>query len=167
MYPMVQSIQKKNQSKTGALAPLFDRLVDENLSVQEEIRPFQTLTRQELFDSITTELSLVLNTRPTAKRLADTQTADTVSDYQFPVFFGLADFSWFEGSNDFSLHQVVRRLEEIITHFEPRLKNPKLRVKDMDKSILGMHVEITGDVLVDEVMERYNFPVTINNLFTR
>jgi len=37
----------------------------------------------------------------------------------------------------------------------------------MDKSILGMHVEITGDVLVDEVMERYNFPVTINNLFTR
>ncbi len=164
---MVQSIQKKNTSKTGALAPLFDRLVDENLSVREELHPFQTLSRQELVDSITAEISLVLNTRPTAKRLADTETTDSFSDYKLPIFFGLADFSWFEGSNDFSLHQVVRRLEEIIAHFEPRLKNPKVRVKDMDKSILGMHVDITGDIMVDDVMERYNFPVTINNLFTR
>lgn len=164
---MVQLNRKKISSKTGALAPLFDRLVDFDTSATHEIQPLQALTRRELQESISRELTLLLNTRPTSKRLAEDEPQESMSDYRLPIFFGLADFSWFEGSNDFSLNQVVRRLEEVIRRFEPRLKNPRIKTRQVDKSILGMHVEIMGEIDIEDAPEHFNFPITINNLFTR
>lgn len=164
---MVQLNRKKISSKTGALAPLFDRLVDFDTTTTHEIQPLQALTRRELQESISRELTLLLNTRPTSKRLAEDEPQESMSDYRLPIFFGLADFSWFEGSNDFSLNQVIRRLEEVIRRFEPRLKNPRIKMRQVDKSILGMHVEIVGEIDIEDAPERFNFPITISNLFTR
>lgn len=164
---MVQLNKKKELSKPGALAPLFDRLMDLEPSLTQELDPFAPLNAVQLQESITHELSLVLNTRPTAKRLADEDIPDSISDYCLPTFFGLADFSWFDAGQDFYLHKIVRLLEEVIRHYEPRLMNPKIKVRERDRAILGLHVDISGTIDPGDGVRQVNFPLSIANLFTR
>jgi len=162
---MVQLNKKKILSKPGALAPLFDRLVDLEPELSQELDPFAPLSAQALQESIIHELSLVFNTRPTAKRLAGEDIPDSVSDYALPTFFGLADFSWLDAGKDFYLHRIIRLLEDVIRHYEPRLMNPKVKVREMDRAILGLHVDITGTIDPGTGIQQVNFPLSITNLF--
>lgn len=164
---MAQALKQKEKKMKGALAPLFDRLTDLNPRDQMEAAPYYRLDFEGLKESIMAEVSLILNTRPTAKRQADQNPQQGGSDYALPIFFGLGDFSWFEAGHDFYLHQIARRVESAISYYEPRLKNPRARVSKVDKSILGVRVDITGDIVIDHIKERLNFPIAVENLFSR
>lgn len=164
---MAQAFNKRIKHQKGALAPLFDRLTDLNLWDKEEITPYHRLDFERLKQSILSEVSLILNTRPTAKRQAKKGPKGSVSDYALPIYFGLGDFSWFEAGSDFYKHQIARRVEEAIRYYEPRLKKPRVKVSQVDKTILGIRVDIAGEIVIDDVRERLNFPMAIENLFSR
>ncbi len=164
---MAQTLNKREKHVKGALAPLFDRLTDLEPNKDREVTPYYKLNFEELKESILSELTLILNTRPTSKRQAEKPTDDQLADYALPIYFGLGDFSWFEAGSDFYIHQIARRIEETIRYYEPRLQNPRVRVSEIDKSILGVQVGISGDIVIDDVRERLNFPLAIENLFTR
>lgn len=164
---MAQALKKKKNQSKGALAPLFDRLTDLDQGGIGEERPYHKLDFEGLKESVLSEISLILNTRPTAKRQAEKNSKGHLSDYALPTFFGLGDFTWFEAGNDFYLHQVTRRVEEAIRYYEPRLKNPRIKVTKVDKTILGLRVDISGEIVIDDVRERLNFPMAIENLFSR
>lgn len=164
---MAQALKKKDKEMKGALAPLFDRLTDLDPRGDKEVTPYYKLDFENLKESIMAEVSLILNTRPTAKRQAEEEPEDRISDYALPIFFGLGDFSWFEAGSDFYLHQIARRVEGAIRYYEPRLKNPRARVSKVDQSILGVRVDIAGDIVIDDVKERLNFPIAVENLFSR
>lgn len=164
---MVSALKKKKASQKGALAPLFERLTDLDPHTPKEKVPYDRLDLEGLRRSILAELSLILNTRPTAKRQAETPAQDHLADYALPAFFGLGDFSWFEAGSEFYLHQVARRIEEVIGYYEPRLKNPRVKVAKGDQPALGIQVEVSGEVFLEGLRERLNFPIAIENLFLR
>ncbi len=153
--------------QAGALAPLFDRLTDLEPHLVSEPSSYQILTPTELKESVQRELELVLNTRPTVQRPPEDGHGEFISDFALPQFFGLRDFSWFDGASDTGRRSIGTEIERVVTYYEPRLKNVKVRVSKHPQDPLALVAEIAGDLKIGEILERFTFPITIHNLLQR
>jgi len=151
--------------ETGAQVPLFDRLVDHEPHVKSEEASHFILTPERLYESIQRELELILNTRTTAKREADPDSPEILSDYKLPKFFGLQDFSWMNQASDFGRRKMARTIEDVISHFEPRLKNVTVKIEKIHKNTLSIEVHVHGDIQIETYRERVMFPMVIENIF--
>ncbi|AIL13278.1 hypothetical protein IM40_06860 [Candidatus Paracaedimonas acanthamoebae] len=158
---------EQSTKQTGVLAPLFDRLTDLEPHLIAEPSSYQMLGPQELKESVQRELELVLNTRPTVQRPPEDGHGEFISDFALPQFFGLRDFSWFDGASDLGRRAIGTEIERVVTYYEPRLKNVKARVNKHPQDPLALIVEVTGDLKIGEVLERFTFPITIQNLLQR
>lgn len=158
---------EKPTIQTGALAPLFDRLADHEPHVSSEPSGSQVLDPQDLRLSVQHELEMILNTRPTVQRPPEDAHGDFISDFALPQFFGLRDFSWFDGSNDFGRDTIGTEIERVVTYYEPRLKNVRAYVNKDLQDPLSLIAQITGDLKIGEIFERFTFPITIHNLLQR
>lgn len=161
-------INKKFQEPiVGAYAPLFDRLIDHDLSALEDLNAFYVLDLQGLKESIIHEIELIFNTRPTSKRLPEENDLQGGSEYDLPIYFGLNDFSWFDSSQEFTLHQIGKKMETLIMRFEPRLLHPYVHVSHVNRKVLGLDVSIKGDVWWNNTRIPMQFPITVKHLFSR
>lgn len=161
---------KNHETFPGAKAPLFDRLMNPTgpmASLDNDIKSMEILDLNGLKKSIVREITLLLETRPTAKRLAEKDNLNGASDYILPTFYGLPDFSWFDTSDKASLHQITLRLKDLIQHYEPRLFNPRVIYQGLDRSNLGVHLTIEGDVQWENMRYPLHFPISLRNLFLK
>lgn len=144
------------------LAPLFDRLIDENPSVPHEYPPFITYDTDELFMSIAAEVSRLLNTRSFYARWQEGETPDEI---RWSVLgYGYFDFSSVTGASGESWDKLAEMMAETVMRFEPRFLNVHVEVDHYSQSTWHLTLNIYGDVLVDAVAHRIQFPVTMDSL---
>lgn len=157
---------KGPQKKVGALAPLFDRLVDLEPHVPSEPTPWGYLSKEEYKLSIKKELEALLNTRlPRPYSLADalSEQEDAISpqlSYGMPADYGLQDTIAFDGMNKSTWNQISATFEAAILRFEPRLRYPRVQVDTYDNATQKLTLMVSGSVQLDDQIERVFFPVT-------
>lgn len=158
---------EQSTTQTGALAPLFDRLTDLEPHLTSEPSSYQILDALALKESVQRELEMILNTRPTVLRPPEDGHGEFISDFALPQFFGLRDFSWFDGASDLGRRNIGIEIERVVTYYEPRLKNVRAFVNKHPIDPLSLVAEVTGDLKIGKVFERFTFPITIQNLLQR
>lgn len=139
----------------GGRALLFDRLTDLSPELPEEERPFRTLSRDELRQSIRRELARILNARSITPLEILESREWTVLDYGLPDYSG-----WYTRASSArtKLEELVRRTIET---FEPRLVNPVVRVAHADEGEHLLRVHVEGSMQVGRTMEPVSFPLAL------
>ena len=162
------SIQKskKTQIAKGVMAPLFDRLCDDNPDRIEEDPRNYVLSLEQLKKSIHKELELILNTRPTYKLKSDEgefaiKNSQDEDNILMPTAFGLPDFSWYDSSKKWTIDHLARQIEQAINRYEPRLKNVHVKIIGKVAATQGLQISLNADVIYDKTSERTHFPLKI------
>lgn len=139
-------------------APLFDRLVDPppfDRSAGREHRPFRTLDRQELRESVRRELQRLFNSRAAApvSRLEEREL--TVIDY------GVPDFATLSLKNPLDRERMAAILVRTVTAFEPRLREVRVEVRELEGEKAAMWATVDGMLVFDSVREPISFPAIL------
>ena len=162
-----------NQPKTqtvvrGAIAPLFDRLTNEDPDTLEEDPVTYMLTKQGLYDSIQRELDNLLNTRLCLLNGEDqdfTESETLSTMLRRP--YGLQDFSDLAMSKDTHVQYMIKQIELTIQIYEPRLKNIKVEIIGRDTFNLGFCIMVNAQLNVNRCHERVHFPLVIHHISKR
>ncbi len=151
---------KQNKIIRGTLAPLFDRIVDDKMSVGFEC---QLLNDQQLKESIIREVSLILNTRCTVRKVIYENHMETIPLFGLPDFFGLGDFSYFEADNAQEWPIAARFIETAIKAAEPRLQNIFVEVENYDSVNQTLSVIISASLKETKILKEIHFPLTLQH----
>jgi type VI secretion system protein ImpF len=137
-----------------APAPLFDRLVDEAPERPVEARPFRTLTRAELEQSVRRELELLLNTRLLHAPEALMGTRRSILDY------GIPDPGRFAPGDHEARDALARTIEAAVRAFEPRLERVRASVAPPADGARPTAI-IEASLRVGRVREPVSFQVAV------
>ncbi|PMX00652.1 type VI secretion system baseplate subunit TssE [Pseudomonas sp. FW215-R2] len=116
---------------TGIRAPLFERLA---WSEADEPPEFD---RQDLLDSVHTELGRLFNTRRGPRTLT---VPPSVIDY------GIADWSALQQQRSDDRRRLARDIREAITHFEPRLLLGEVQVNPLPDQPQRLSIRLLGEL---------------------
>jgi len=107
-------------SSSQPLVPsIFDRLIDENPGVSEDIDASRSQLLRELRESVRRDLENLLNTR-----LPCYEFGEEMSQLRYSVVnYGIPDFSGNNLVSSREKEQFRRQLEKVISFFEPRFKS--------------------------------------------
>ena len=157
--------RKNAHQKAGALPPLFDRLHNQEVTPEGSLYVEEIMTIEALQNSIMNELQTVLNTRQSAILLPQEDNKNLgYSDFSMPQYFGLGDFSHFDPSNKVGQQRMIKQLTKTIQHFEPRIKNVRVKVQFVNIKKDSAILYIDGDVTLNNLTQRLSFPITVNTL---
>ena len=149
---------KKQKIIRGTPAPLFDRIVDDKNNL---LPTSHLLNEKELINSIINELSLILNTRCTVRKVIYEDHMETIPFFGLPDFFGLGDFSYFDGSNNLDWPQAAAFISTAIQAAEPRLQNISVGVDSYDSLRFALHVTISAVMKQNDTLKEIHFPLAI------
>lgn len=144
--------------KVKVAVPLFDRLVDEFPHKDSENIPFNSLTKEQLFDSIKKEIEIILNSR---RGITSKENNALFKDSPFE--FGFIDFTRLQRTDYYAWVIISDTLKKIILKYEPRLRTAKIKIKQFNKKKLILVLEIQATVKIAEVKESFHFTTYINN----
>ena len=157
--------QKKKRVEKGAPMPLFDRLIDETPHIRNELVAKNFLREEELQHSIGRELSNILDTR-----IGSDVDWPEDSDHDavfLPEQFGLRDYAGLFAQSDSGKREIASHVRAAILRFEPRLKNPRVQITEALAEKFDVTISITGDILIDNVRKKVQFPMILHNIMTR
>lgn len=140
-----------------ARRPLFDRLVDDTPDIIEDNGSPSLITKQELKESVFKELSSLLNTRCVLSKKLQKEVLPL--SYGLPYLFGLQEEE--DMTNPILQRKWALQLEKIITYFEPRLVNPKVKVQSFGPRKQNLEITIEGYLLAYKEREKVSFPLNI------
>ena len=108
----------KNQMARGVMAPLFDRLCDNNPDILDENPQVYILSLEQLQKSIYQELERILNTRPTFTAASQESRAvlddkRKIDEPLLPTAYGLADFSWFDSAKPWTIAHLAQQIVNV------------------------------------------------------
>ena len=137
--------------------PLFDRLVDDDLTLTRELPPVRTLGREGLKESVRREMERLLNTRTSlpADRLALRERS--VIDY------GLPDCSMFSPRSSDDRARVGELIRRAIVAYEPRLSEVRVAVDVAPGHLLAMAVRVEAMLITGSVPEPVSFDTVLLN----
>lgn len=147
---------KQRKIMRGNLPPLFDRIVDDKNDVGFGS---QLLDTKGLQESIIRELSIVLSTRCTVRKVIYDDHIDTIPFFGLPDFFGLGDFSYFDGSNTQHWPQIARVIETAIQAAEPRLQDIYVQVERFDTLNQNVSVSVSAMMKKGTLVKETHFPL--------
>ena len=145
--------------------PLFDRLIDEQPHIRNELISKNFLHDEELQLSIGQELSNILDTR-----IASDVDWPEHSDHDavfLPEQFGLRDYAGLFAQSDSGKREIASHVRAAILRFEPRLQNPRVQITEALAERFDVTVAITGDVVIDNIPKKVQFPMILHNIMTR
>jgi type VI secretion system lysozyme-like protein len=149
---------KKQKIIRGTPAPLFDRIVDDK---NDLLPTSHLLNEKELKNSIMNELSLILNTRCTVRKVIYEDHMETIPFFGLPDFFGLGDFSYFDGSNNLDWPLAASFISTAIQSAEPRLQNISVGVDSYDPIRLALYVTISAVMKQNNTLKEIHFPLAL------
>lgn len=132
------------------LPPLFDRLVLEDKGLLDEAG---------LKASIQKEVSLLFNTRSALRQYAPE--GQLKGYFIFPELFGLRDFSSFTATHAHDWLVIERDIEFSLQAFEPRLKNPSVKIQGFDPKKQQISLTIGGEMFFGKRVESISFPLNV------
>ena len=143
--------------KPGGPVPLFDRLSDEfPLKRERELSPRRVYDRDGVFQSVHRELRRLCNTRSCIPMSKWSGRDHTVYDY------GLPDYAHLSTRDGGHRVQLARIIEEAISAYEPRLRNPKLTSLPDDPNIINrFRYNVSGLLVIGKVVEPISFPLDL------
>ena len=157
--PFLREIEMKNKKMMrGTLPPLFDRIVDDKNDVGFR---HQLLNTKDLQSSIIQELSIILNTRCTVRKVIYDDHIDTIPFFGLPDFFGLGDFSYFDGTNTQHWPQIARFIETAIQAAEPRLQDIYVQVERFDSLNQSLIVAVSAMMKEGTLVKEMHFPLNL------
>lgn len=139
-------------------ATIIDRLTDFDPKSKTEITPFRTFGREEMRESIRMNIEWILYTRSSlSSELFDEDLS--VIDY------GVPDFGSYFTINEADQKSLVDKLEKIISVFESRIKNVKIKMrqKDGDKPEKVFNIVIDAEMIINNVREPISFVTVMNS----
>ena len=149
----------QERDKTGGRRLLFDKLTNETPETQEETPIKLNYSRAELFFSVKRELTDLLNDRC---KLSWSQydKSDSIP-YGFPDVYGLLDAAADKAGAELPV-KVAKNIKAAIERFEPRLQNVVVEPRK-DQQHFTFLFNISGDLIVAGKVERFSFPITIDD----
>ncbi len=144
----------------GTLSPLFDRIVDDRA---ETGRGRQLLTADELKASIIHEVSVVLNTRCTVRKIIYEDHIETIPLFGLPDFFGLEDWSNLGAGDTQEWAKAARFLETAIQAAEPRLTNIRVTIEAYDPLTQTLSTRVYGSVKEHHEIKEFHFPLALSH----
>jgi type VI secretion system lysozyme-like protein len=151
---------KQKKINRGTLPPLFDRIVDDKMGMATSS---SLLNAEELRNSIMSEVSIVLNTRCTVRKVIYEDHIETIPLFGLPDFFGLGDFSYFDGSNSAEWPRAARLIETAIQAAEPRLENVSVTVDAYDSINQTLSTTVSAAVKQSNLLKDIHFPLTLSH----
>jgi type VI secretion system protein ImpF len=139
----------------AARAPLFDRLFDREPRLQDEPQQRRLLERDRVVASIGAEVSRLLNTRCAGSMEQIAGEERTVLNY------GLPDFSALSPTAERDRERLARLIADAVRAFEPRLRNPVVRVSADPREGRVLRVVLEGLLVLDNLIEPVSFPLVI------
>ncbi len=155
---------KHTWTTKGAKAPLFDRLRESTTWTHEKIDVPIELDRDQVFDSVIHEISLLLNTRSSVTAEDYVTLKTDTRDSGWMQLYGLPDFSFFDAENKVSWAKGNKLIENAIRLFEPRLRNPCARIKEFNRQSQDLVVQLSGDLVLSNQIEHVDFPMHLTQL---
>ncbi|MDW3207081.1 MAG: type VI secretion system baseplate subunit TssE [Alphaproteobacteria bacterium] len=144
------------RTKSGALAPLFDRLTDEDPGVPNEPVPRRYLDLDGLAESVQREIQVLLNTR------CGWGESDIDYDNRGVPDFGLVDLSHLFTANVQDRRKVARHVAKTIAAYEPRLLNVAVVVEAIQKETGRLDLRVEGGLRFGEAIEPISFPIRVD-----
>jgi type VI secretion system lysozyme-like protein len=137
----------------GARALLFDRLVDDDRTSDEEEEPVRTLDREALRRSVRVELERLLNTRSPLRADELAERPRTTLEY------GLPDLAHLYTRDPAAHAAAAAAVKEAVEAYEPRLRQVRASVEpsptdDGERRLLA---RIDAFLVAGEVMEAVSF----------
>jgi type VI secretion system lysozyme-like protein len=151
---------KQNKINKGALPPLFDRIIDDKTGGGGESQLFNA---DQLKESIVNELSLILNTRCTVRKVIYEDHLETIPLFGLPDFFGLGDFSYFDGSNSQDWPNIALFVQTAIQAAEPRLEMIHVTVESYDSLNQALSIEVFAHLKNATLIKEIHFPLTLQH----
>jgi type VI secretion system lysozyme-like protein len=143
----------------GVLAPLFHRIMDE----KEGAVGVQFLNPEQLQESIVEDLSLILNTRCTVRKVVYKDHIQTLSLFGFPDFFGLGDFSHFDAADAGEWPTIALYLQTAIQAAEPRLREVYVKIDTFNAVDQKLCVSVTALLEEGKLLKEIHFPLEIQH----
>lgn len=143
----------------GTPPPLFDRIIED----KNEWVGNQLLNEQELQQSIMNELSLILNTRCTVRKVVYQDHIQNIPLFGLPDFFGLGDFSYFDGANPQEWPGAALLIETAIKAAEPRLKDIRVTIENYNLIDGILSVTVSAFIKAPHLEKEIHFPLELQH----
>lgn len=145
----------------GTPPPLFERIVNEKGQ-----RSGTLLDAQQLQDSIIAELSTILSTRCTVRKVIYQDHIQTIPFFGFPDFFGLSDLSQFDGSNPQEWPMIALSLQTTIQAAEPRLKHIQVKLEHYNPVEQVLSIRVSAVLETPYLLKEIHFPLEVQYRFS-
>lgn len=137
----------------GAVAPLFERLIDLSPGETVEAEVYRLATPEMLQASVRRQLEWILSTRRPIS-IEDALREDRLSVTEF----GIPDWSGLSQHDDFACDQFALAVEMAVQAFEPRLSPVSVSaIPDRDRKG-ALRLQIAGMLKLSTATEDVSFP---------
>ena len=154
--------KKEPKMISGAPAPFFDRLIDNDLSNEWEDGQMSFLDYDGLLASVIREVSHILNTRRSARQAFYDEVEDDAVYFGLPALFGFNDFQSFDALSTVDRRNIIMLCEKSIARFEPRLNDVSIAVGSYDAQKQFLEISVSGTLRLENRLEHVHFPVSID-----
>jgi type VI secretion system protein ImpF len=145
----------QDESKQGARALLFDRLIDEAPEQPFEVTPFRHYTLPNLRASVVNEVARLLNSR------APVSEGERGPLFGTTLTFGIADYAVATIASTDERNALCREIAAVIEAFEPRLKNVRVQFVKVDSSRQALSFIVDATLSALPIVEQFSFPVQV------
>lgn len=148
----------ERKTQPDILAPLLDRLVDEDPRVREEgTIPYAQAVRR-LRVALRRDLEWLLNTRRTI-----VTPPEWCTELPYSLFhYGLPDLTSYSMSNPNDQDRLASMIEQAVTTFEPRLMNVAVSMLNAKGGARVVKFQIEGYLRIEPGPERIQFDTTLD-----
>jgi type VI secretion system lysozyme-like protein len=143
--------------KVEVRTPLFERLVDLDLTLRHELRPMRTLGRGGLKESVRRDLEMLLNTRTSLPASRLSLRDRSVIDY------GIPDCSLYSPRSFDDRQRLAELIRRAVVAFEPRLTEVRVLVEATEGDVVSMDVRIEATLLTGTVREPVSFDTLLHS----
>lgn len=143
----------------GTPPPLFDRIIDD----KNEWIGHQLLNAHQLRESIVSELSIILNTRCTVRKVIYQDHIQTIPLFGCPDFFGLGDLSNFDGANSQEWPVAALFIETAIQMAEPRLKDIRVKIEKFSAIEQKLFISVSAFIEDSQLLKEIHFPLELQH----
>ncbi|MBI1954167.1 MAG: type VI secretion system baseplate subunit TssE [Proteobacteria bacterium] len=159
---MTSPFQIEPKPESGAIRPLFDRLIDEDPFVPTEPLPKRYYNQQQAISSIIQDVERLLNTRSSARRDVYKTFIDNPLNKGLPFLYGLAEYTYQEASSPQSWWRISKLCKKALDVYEPRLKNVKVTVDAFDTLKQALKISIQADLTLLSFQGQVNFAMFLS-----
>lgn len=137
----------------GAIAPLFERLIDLSPGETAEAEVFRLTSVDMLQASVRRQIEWLLSTRrPISVNDALREDRLTVTE------FGIPDWSGLSQNDDYACDQFALAVEMALKAFEPRLSGVSVSAAPTDGRKDALRIRIAGNLKLSTGTEDVSFP---------